>query len=177
VDRRYRLSKRLQNELGFFGGGYLGDETHNSWVVGGRYFLHLNNTFALGASYSYTPVITDWSSTFGQSLRTKQQHLIDGEVMISNDAAFRAGNTIVELDLYFTLGLGVIRINQQNMPMGIIGGGAKFYTGYPWLTVRFDVNSYIHPTPNPNGDTLNSDMSILAGVSFLFPQRKPPEED
>ncbi|MFH1874927.1 MAG: hypothetical protein ABH859_07070 [Pseudomonadota bacterium] len=175
VDHGYRLSKKLQSEFGIFGGDFLGDETHNSWMAGGRYFLHLNNTFAVGATYTYTPIITDMSSTFGTSLRTKKQHIIDAEVMISNDAAFRAGDAIIECDLYFALGVGVFRINQRNMPMGMIGGGMKIYTGWPWLAFRVDVNSYLHPTPNPTGDTFNADIGMMGGVSFLFPKRKPKE--
>ncbi len=173
VDHRYRASKHLQSELNLFGGDYLGDETHNSWMVGARYYLHLNNTFAVGASYIYTPIVADMSSAFGQSLRTKQQHIIDAELMISNDAAFRAGSSIIECDLYFTLGVGVFRVNRQNKPVGMIGGGMKIYTGLPWLAFRVDVNSYLHPTPNPGGDHFNADVAMMGGVSFLFPKRNP----
>ena len=177
LDRRYRFSKHLQSEASLYGGDFLGDETHNSWDVGAKYYLHLNNTFAIGAAYAYTPIYTDFSSTFGKSLRTKKQHIIDGEMMIANDAAFRAGNSIVECDLFLTIGAGTMWINRHYEPLGVIGGGLKIYTGVPWFALRFDVNTYIHPTPNPTGDTINADMSINLGASFLFPQRLPPQSE
>jgi len=175
LDRRDRFSKHLQSEVNINGGDFLGDETHNSWNVGAKYYLHINDTFAIGASYAYTPIITDWSSTFGKSLKTKQQHIIDGEVMIANDTVFRAGKNIIECDMYLTVGAGTILINRHYEPMGVIGGGIKIYTGWPWLAIRIDVNTYLHPTPNPTGDTFNGDISMNGGVSFLFPV-KPIEQ-
>ena len=178
LDRRYRFSKHLQSEINIFGGDYLSDETHNSWDAGAKYFLHLNNTFAIGASYIYTPIYTDYDSTFGKTLKSRKQHIIDAEMMIANDAAIRSGSSIIECDLFLTLGVGTMWINEHYEPMGMIGGGIKFYTPLPWIAVRFDVNTYIHPTPNPLGDTFNADMQVSGGVSFLFPTKhiETPED-
>lgn len=175
VDAENRFSKRFQSEINIFGGDFLGDEWHNSWDAGAKYFFHINNLLAVGASYTYTPIFTDESSAFGKTLKTKNTHIIDGEIMLSNDAAFRAGKSVVKCDFYLTIGGGTFLINEHYEPVGIIGGGLKVYTGWPWLAIRVDVNNYIHPTPNPNGDTINSDMGFNAGVSLLFPARKAKE--
>lgn len=172
LDRRYRFHKQWQSELGLLGGDYIGDAWLNTWDVGARYYLHLNNTFAIGAAYLYSPIRADSTSTFGQSLRTKHTHLIDGELRISNEAAFRAGDSIIECDLYLTLGGGAIYINRVWKPLALIGGGIKVYTPAPWFAVTFDVNSYLHPTPKPGGSSFNADMVINAGVAFLFPVRR-----
>ena len=172
LDRRYRFNKQWQSELGLLGGDYIGDAWLNTWDVGARYYLHLNNTFAIGAAYLYSPIRADSTSVFGQSLRTKHAHLIDGEIRISNDCAFRAGDSIIECDLYLTLGGGAIYINRFWKPMVVIGGGMKVYTPAPWFAVTFDANSYLHPTPKPTGSSFNADMVINAGVAFLFPVRR-----
>lgn len=177
VDRRYRFNKHLQSEFGFRGGAYLGNQTQTSWTVGGFYFLHLNNTFALGAAYNYTPIEVDSASTFGQSLQDKNMHLMNAEMMISNDAAFRAGKSVIECDLYLTLGVGALWINRQYEPLGVVGGGMKIYTGWPWLAARVDINTYIHPTPVPNGTKYDADVATVLGLSFMFPERKVEETE
>ncbi len=176
LDRRYRFQKQHQSELGLRGGAYLGNQTRTSWFAGGYYYFHINNTFALGATYSYSPIEVDSNSTFGKSLKTKETHLMDAEVMISNDAAFRAGKSIVECDLYFVLGVGSIWINRHYEPMGTVGGGMKVYTKWPWLVPRIDVNSYIHPTPNDSGTTYDADIATILGLSFVFPTKKLEEK-
>lgn len=177
LDRQHRFSKRLQSELGIFGGDYLGDEWLNTWDAGAHYYLHLNNTFAVGASYAYSRIRANADSSFGANLRTKNMHLLDAEMQISNDCAFRAGKSIIECDLYFTLGGGAIWINRQWKPMGLLGGGMKIYFDPPWVALRLDVNTPMHPTPKPGGDVFTADVMFNAGVSFLFPVRKLEREE
>jgi hypothetical protein len=172
LDRGYRFSKHLQSEFGIFGGDYLGDEWYNTWDVGARYYLHLNNSIALGAEYFYSPIRADSTGTFGQSLRTDSTHTATAAMMYSNDTAFRAGDSVVECDLFLTVGGGAMQINRQWQWTALIGGGLKIYTGAPWFAVRFDVNSYLHPTPKPGGDSFNADLAIQFGASFLFPTKK-----
>lgn len=177
ADRGERYSKRFQSELGIYGGDYLGDEWLNTWDAGAHYYLHLNNTFAVGTNYTYSRIRADSGSSFGTSLRTKDMHIIDAEVMISNDCAFRAGKSIIECDLFMTLGGGAIWINREWKPMGVIGGGIKIFFTPPWVALRFDVNTPIHPTPKPGGDSINADVMFNLGVSFFFPiKRIEPEE-
>lgn len=173
LDRRFRYSKRHQHEFSPFFGDYLGDEWLNNWDTGGRYFFHLNNAIAFGAEYMYSPIRVDSTSVFGESLTTKNTHTLDAQVIFSNEAAFRVGKSILECDLMLTVGGGSMMINDMWRWLAVVGGGIKLYTSIPWFAVRFDVNSYIHPTPKPGGDPINADMVINLGASFLFPQRTP----
>ncbi len=176
LDRGYRFSKRMQSEFGVFGGDYLGDEWYNTWDAGGRYFLHLNNTFAVGGEYMYSPIRADSSGDFGKNLTTKHGHTIDAQLLISNDAAFRSGKSVIECDLMLSVGGGSMKIGSKWYWMGVIGGGLKIYTPLPWFAVRFDVNSYLHPTPKPTGDAFNADLVINLGTSFLFPIKKAKDD-
>ena len=176
TDRRYRFSKRHQSEFTIFGGDYLGDEWLNNWDVGARYFFHLNNAFALGGEYLYNPIRADDSGVFGKSLTTEFAQTVTAQMLYSNDAAFRTSvKSILECDLLLTLGVGAMQINHIWEWTVVIGGGLKIYTPVPWFAVRFDVNSYMHPTPKPTGNSFNADLVMNLGFSFLFPQR-PPEE-
>ena len=60
-------------------------------------------------------------------------------------------------------------INRVWEPLGIVGGGMKIYMPPPWLAIRFDVNSVLHSTPKPEGDSFNADVMFNLGISFLFP--------
>ena len=171
LDRRYRYPRRLQSELSVFGGNYLGDEWLNTWDAGARYYLHINEVFAVGTSYTFSEMRVSADSSFGKSLTSKMTHLADAEVMIGNDCAFRAGKSVIDCDLFATLGVGGMWINRSWQPLGIIGGGMKIYLPVPWLAIRFDVDSVLHPTPKPEGDSFNADVMFNFGVSFLFPNR------
>lgn len=169
-----RFPKRHQHEFNVNGGAFLGDQSQSSWVVGGNYHFLINETWGVGAAYAYSPIRVDSNSSFGQSLRSKEQHFMDAELLISNDAAFRAGKHIIECDFYLTLGAGAVWINKEFEPMGVIGGGLRVYMPWTWLAVRVDVNNYLHYTPIATGDAFSADISMVAGVSFLFPKRQPP---
>jgi hypothetical protein len=171
-DREFRFSKKFQSELGFFGGSYLGDEWYNTWNIGGRYYLHLNNSIAFGTEYLYSPIRADASGDFGKSLTTNNMHTLTGAMMYSNGTAFRAGDSVVECDLILTVGGGAMQINRQWEPVALIGGGLKVYLPIPWFAIRFDVNTYLHPTPKPGGNSFNSDMLVNLGFSFLFPTKE-----
>jgi hypothetical protein len=126
---------------------------------------------AIGAEYSYSDLRADSSGDFGGTLTTHQNHLVFGALAFSNAAAFRAGETI-DCDLFFTIGGGAMTINRQWQWTAVVGGGIRVYLPVPWLAIRFDVNSYMHPTPKPGGDAFNADLALNAGVSFIFPNRE-----
>jgi outer membrane beta-barrel protein len=168
------VDKRHLSEFTVGGGDFLGDEWQNSWDVGAMYSFYFNNTFGVGAAYTYTPIRADGRGSFGRSLKTHNAHITYGDLVLNNDTAFRAGSTIISCDLYLTVGAGMMEINRKWQPLGVVGGGLRVYTPIDWLAVRFDVNSYIHPTPNPTGDTINADMAMNLGFSFLFPPIKNP---
>lgn len=169
--------RKYQSEFGIFGGDYLGDEWYNNWDVGARYYFNINKTFGFGVEYQYNPIRYDRSGDFGRGLVTDQSHTIFGAMTVANTAAFKSGNSIIDCDLYLTLGGGSIQINRLWEYMIMIGGGIKVYMPMRWMAVRFDVNSYMHPTPKPGGDAFNADLAINAGVSFFVqPNRKRHKE-
>ena len=171
LDDRHRHNHKNQFEISLNGGDYLGDQTGNSWTTGAKAYFSFNSIVGVGVNYAYTPLSVDSSSNFGQFLKTKDTHMLDAEVMLNNAAAFRAGK-VIECDLYLTLGVGTIWIDRKYKPMGMVGGGMKIYGKPDWLAFRIDVNSYLHPTPNPGGDKFNGDMAMTLGISFLFPVRQ-----
>lgn len=177
LDWHYRSSRKLIGELDAYGGWYLGDLSKSSWGVGGRTYLHINHIVAVGASYAYSPLVVDSTSEFGASVTNKNQHLINAEVMLTNQAAMMAGDHVIPLDFYFTVGQGAIWINNHWKWMTVIGGGLKIYTGPEWLALRFDVNSYIHPVPKPSGSSIGADVSFWVGAAFHFPNKKAEMRD
>jgi hypothetical protein len=75
-------------------------------------------------------------------------------------------------DLFATIGGGSIQINDIWKYLIVVGGGIRVYTPIPWLAIRFDINSYMHPTPGPGGSGFNADMVMNLGMSFMIPPRK-----
>ncbi len=164
LDPACRHRKEWQAEVAPFGGSLLGPTLDATFVVGGRLWLHATSWLAAGASYG-------WSRPSSGGMG--DVHLVAGEVALSNDMAIRFGGTVVPADLYLTLGVGAARLRGWEV-LGVLGGGVKFYTGLPWLAVRIDVNSYLHPTPG--GDGVDVDLAVTPGVSFLFPAEAAPLE-
>jgi hypothetical protein len=169
LDPRYRHAKGGEIELTVFGATYLGASTKKSWLTGARAYYHLNAMFALGTSYGYQWIAVDRFHTSSAPLRNRHTHFINAEVAISNDVAMRFGSTVLELDLFMTLGAGALRLDGHWEMLGVIGGGLKAYTGVPWLALRIDVNNYLHRVRKPAGDTVDMDISFALGLSALLP--------
>lgn len=176
LDPAYRHKKNHQFELSLYGGSYLGDTVGQTWMTGAKSYFHLNNTWSFGAAYGYSKLEPDRSSTFGGNIKDTKMQLLNTEISISNDAAFRVGKSLVEMDFYLTFGAGAMQIDKKWEPAGVVGGGVKFYPGISWLAFRIDVNNYIHYTSFINGHNLDFDTAFLGGISFLFPARPSPFE-
>jgi len=173
LEPEFRTKQPVQFELSPFAGSYLGNTAGQTWTAGMKTYVHANSTFSFGVRYAYAELLTDRTTRFGGSLTTNNLHVIAGETMISNDVAMRAGRSIMEVDFYLTLGVGVIYINADWQPTGVIGGGAKFYTPLPWLAFRVDVDNYAHYTDLPGGeDNFDFDVTFTGGVSILIPPKK-----
>ncbi len=172
LDHRERPSRNYIGELDVFFGDYLGDETKNTWGTGGRALLHVNHLISFGAEYVYAPMSVDASSVFGTPNYNKNQHIVSGQVIFNNEAAIAFGRKSTPLDLYLTVGGGMMNINNQWKWLAVVGGGLKIYLGPEWFALKFDVNSYIHPIPKASGDTVNGDMAIWLGTAFHFPNKK-----
>lgn len=176
LDPLHRHDKNNQVEFVAFGGSYLGDNIGQTWLAGGKLYYWFNNTIGFGTNYSYSKLLTNRNSPFGSSLRDSNMHALDGEVIFSNDVAMRVGESLIQIDFFGTLGVGAMYLNQSWELMGNIGGGAKFYTGIPWLAFRIDLNTYVHNVSLPGKDSIDFDMIITGGLSFMLPSRKTPYE-
>ncbi len=176
VTDRHRPHKKFLSELTLFGGDYLGDEWHNTYDVGGMYTLHFNETFGASAAFTYSELDYDGTGNFGRSVVDDNMYMGHGALIVNNDCAFRAGKTTIECDLFMTIGGGAIRINRIWEWMIVVGGGMRVYTPLDWFAIRFDVNSYLHPTPNPTGNTFDSDIAMNLGLSFIIPIKKQERE-
>lgn len=171
LDPAYRHKKKGQVEFYAFGGSYLGNTLDQTWTAGGKLFYHLNNTFAIGPSFSYARLLTDKSTRFGRAMETPNAYIADMELMVSNDAAFRSGNSLIKFDFYFTLGVGALSLNNAWEPTGMVGGGVKFYPGISWFALRIDVNNYLHVTEQPGRDNFDADVAFIGGISILLPPK------
>jgi len=176
LDPHFRHRKKGQLEISPYGGSNLGASLSQTWIAGSRLYLHLNNTYAIGANYSFSTIGGAANRSMGGILEDDILHYLNAEAMISNDVAMRVGSSLIEMDLYMTLGVGGIFINTDWQPMGVAGGGVKVYTGIPWLAVRVDVNNYIHPTQHRGSTAVDCDVTFTGGISFLFPSNPSPYE-
>jgi len=165
-----------ENEFVIIGGDYLGENWKNTYYIGGAYFYHINDLIALGGQYFYSPIVVDKDTPFYQSLATSDTHTAVGLCMLNTPVAMRMDKRMFNMDFYFTLGAGAMRINRRWEPVGVIGGGTKFYFPVPWIALRLDINSYLHYTPMPGGKDFSGDVSLGGGISFLFPNRKRVED-
>ncbi|MCC6750283.1 MAG: hypothetical protein IT371_21645 [Deltaproteobacteria bacterium] len=175
LDPAFRHQKRYQLELSPHGGSLLGRTLGSSFLVGVRAHLHLSPWLALGASYDYSRIPS--SAAFEVLPTVREVHLLLGEASISNDLAMRVGRRLVALDLFLTVGLGSMNLAQAWKLAGLVGGGVKFYVGLPWLAVRIDLLTVIHPTPVSRvSSRIDADIALTGGVSFFLPARRSAYE-
>jgi hypothetical protein len=172
LDTAYRHPKRHQLELTIFGGSYLGAHLKSSWLAGVRAYFHFDHMFALGAAYGTSQLAPSARENFGGAFDERTVHFVDGELSISNAVAMRVGKTLLELDLYLTVGAGAMRLNANWEFLGVIGGGIKVYTPVSWLAVRVDLNTFLHRTRRLDVSSIDGDITLTLGLSFLLPPRK-----
>ena len=176
-DGRELYSEHNQQEFVIVGGNYLGENWLNSWDVGAAYYFHFNDFISVGAQYIFSQIVANHNTQFWQRLRSEYFHTVTAMTMLNTPAALHIGNSIVNFDLYFTLGIGEMYINKEWEPVGVIGGGTKFYFPIPWIAFRIDVNSYLHYTPMGGYQSFSSDVTFNGGISFLFPTKKVPASE
>ena len=168
----FRINSTPHFELIPYGGSYLGSSVGQTFITGAKAYYHLDSTWAFGTNFGYAYLMTDGRNNFGGILQDDNLYLGDIEATISNDVAMRVGRSLVEIDFYLTLGAGMMRINNYNEPMGVIGGGAKLYTGLDWLAFTVDVMNYAHYTDQPGKDTFDFDVTFTGGLCFMFNNSK-----
>jgi hypothetical protein len=172
LDPELRHRKKHQIELALFGGTYTGPSLRKSWITGARSYFHLSNMFAVGGSYGFSRHAVNHYAGPSSQLEQRNTHYLSAEGAMSTDVAMRVGRSLLELDLYMTLGVGARQLDGDWGPLGVIGGGVKLYTGLSWLAVRIDVNNYLHRV----GGAVDMDISFAANVAFLFPPNPSPFE-
>jgi outer membrane beta-barrel protein len=164
-DKQYRIAPQA------FGGSMLGSSIGNTFLAGGRLLFFLNNTIGLGASYGFSRL--GGSNDFGPSPKSDWIHVTYGHIELSSDGALRFGSSDpVEMDLYATLGGGAVSLADRCHPMGVLGGGVRFFPG-DWLAISVDVASYLHPTHVPSGSRFDSDLAFTLGLSAFLPPNRP----
>lgn len=70
--------------------------------------------------------------------------------------------------LYTSVGVGYLRIGNENEIYGIFGGGMLWESGLHWLGIRVDVKGLFYMLDNTRGSDFNSDFALSVGPSFLF---------
>jgi hypothetical protein len=168
-DRRSAFSTR--NEVFVYSGFYFGKTLDNSFVVGTEYLFRITHVWALGPSFTYTKAETANSVQLSQPGFFKSDHIYttDLAVMIAMPAAFAAGDSVVQANLYSILGVGAIGINDAWHPHGFIGGGMKIFPGLDWMAIRVDIRTGLHPINTPSGEKFDQNLSLMVGLSFLIP--------
>lgn len=70
--------------------------------------------------------------------------------------------------LYTSVGVGYLRIGDENEIYGIFGGGMLWESGLKWLGIRVDVKGLFYMLDNTRGSDFNSDFALSVGPSFMF---------
>ncbi len=175
LDFKTRQSKRRLLELEPFFGEYLGNHLHNSWVGGLRLGFRITEAITIGTEFNYSQAQYDPNSNFGRSVKTRNEFINDVYFSYAFPLLQRSGKTIQELDLYTSLGIGNLRINDKNRVVGLVGGGLKMFFK-PWLALRFDVNTYMYSLPRATDSKFADDWTFSLGPSFLFLPQKHKEK-
>lgn len=175
LDLNFRFQKAGRFEFSPCVSSYLGQTIDQTWTAGGRLYYNFTDpqmALAAGVNYQYGRIYVGPSADFGHGRKNDYFQIINAEMTLSNDLAMRSGKSIVELDMFMTLGIGTMYINAEWEPFGVIGGGVKVYPGVDWFALRIDVNNYLHPTPRPPKEPIDCDVAFIFGAPFFFPRAK-----
>lgn len=166
-DRRKAIDHRL--ELAPYIGDFFGDKLNHSWITGADLTFNFTNMFGIVGNFSWTPASVDRTSALGAIFNQKNLWIFDGGFVINMPAVFRSRNSLVECDLYTTIGGGILSINGSSRPGGFLGGGMKIRPGLRWLAIRVDIRDYFTSLDNPGGSDFENNLSLRAGPVFLIP--------
>lgn len=167
--------KSLRHEIFLFGGVYANDIMGSAPLAGISYSFHLNEDFALEASFSYT--------RFSSSLTKPVESYTGYSVLESHDAKIYTGDLvwhpihgkmmflrsfIPHFDVYFSAGAGV---TDSRISKGLtynFGLGAKIFMT-SWLSLRMDVRDHIYIQEVLSSDAVTNNLSFTLGVGFWIP--------
>ncbi len=175
LDFKKRGAQPRWLELQPFGGEYLGNRFNNSWAAGGRFGIRVTGALTVGAEFIYSQMNYDHTSAFGAMVKSRNIFITDAYALYSFPILQRAGKNLQEMDLFTTLGLGNIRVNDTNNLVGLVGGGLRMFFKPQWLGLRIDVNTYMYGLKTASGTKFTDDWIFTAGPDFFFFPKKLKE--
>lgn len=166
-DRRKAVDHRL--ELSPYVGDYFGDKLNHTFVTGADLTFNFTNNLGVVGNFSWSRASVDRTSALGAIFNQKNEWIWDGGFVLNLPAVFRSKKTLVECDLYTTIGGGILSINGSSHPGGFIGGGMKIRPNVKWLAIRVDIRDYFTSINNPGGSDFENDFTVRVGPTFLIP--------
>ncbi|HSA59703.1 MAG TPA: hypothetical protein VLJ37_08470 [bacterium] len=166
-DRRKAVSRRF--ELSPYGGDFLGEKLNHSFVVGGNLQFNFTNTLGIAGDFAWSPSNPDRSSAFGATVANDNVYMMDGAFVVTMPSVFRSGKSMIEADLFTSLGAGVVRFDGSNRIGGFVGGGMKIRPNISWLAFRVEIRNYFAAVDNPVGGDFEYILNFRLGPTFLLP--------
>lgn len=166
-DRRKASNRRF--ELSPYGGDFLGDKLNHSFVIGGNLQFNFTPTLGIAGDFAWSPSDPDRTSAFGATVADDNVYMMDGSFVVTMPSVFRSGKSMVEADLFTSLGAGVVRFDGSNRIGGFVGGGMKIRPNISWLAFRVEIRNYFAAVDNPVGGDFEYILNVRLGPTFLLP--------
>ncbi len=168
-ERRHAVDHRF--EMSPYVGDYFGDKLNHSFIAGADFTYNFTHMFGIVGNFSWSQASVDRTSALGAIFRQKNEWIWDGGIIINMPAVFRSRKSLVECDLYTTIGAGVVNINGAGRVGGFLGGGMKIRPHVSWFAIRVDIRDYFTSLNNPGGSDFENDLTVRIGPTFLLPPR------
>jgi outer membrane beta-barrel protein len=171
-DRLFQQTNR--HELTIQGGYYVSDLFDGTYTYGGAYTYHMTEDLAVEASGSYTRISSsggpELERTFAVLMNKPRRQLgFDANlVYVLAHAKMRLGGGISHLDLYVTLGGGVVDSVLSSDLAGNGGMGMKFFIGHAFA-IRVDVRDHVFREQLLAEQELVNDLTATLGFSLYLP--------
>jgi outer membrane beta-barrel protein len=171
-DRLFQQTNR--HELTIQGGYYVSDLFDGTYTYGGAYTYHMTEDLAVEASGNYTRISSsggpELERTFAVLMNKPRRQLgFDANlVYVLAHAKMRLGGGISHLDLYVTLGGGVVDSVLSSDLAGNGGMGMKFFIGHAFA-IRVDVRDHVFREQLLAEQELVNDLTATLGFSLYLP--------
>lgn len=148
-----------------------GDAIRASTFGALEYTFHINDSVWVGLSGFSGPIVVDGGS--GLTV-TNGDWIWGGAPLVYFNIPTLLGATKEhpekgsQCQLYTSLGMGYLHVENEGEVYGVFGGGLLWESGTPWLGLRFDVKGLFYMLDNSRGSAFNSDLALSIGPSFMF---------
>lgn len=166
-DRRKASNRRF--ELTPYGGDFLGDKLNHSFVVGGNLQFNITPILGIAADFGWSPANLEETSDFAATVADDNVYMMDGAFVVTMPSVFRSGKSMIEADLFTSLGAGVVRFDGSNRIGAFVGGGMKIRPNISWLAFRVEIRNYFAAVDNPTGGDFEYILNFRLGPTFLLP--------